>query len=298
MPHTLAHIGAQALGTRVLLRGSDGVWILAACVVPDLPWVLQRAVQPLGLFDPYALRFYAIAQATLLSCLVLCAALAALARDPVRAFRVLALGALLHLLLDATQAKFGNGVHLLAPLSWELLHLDWYYPEDWPTLLLTLLGAVGFAWLWREPPTRPFCWARRRVAAAALLAGCWLLLPLALRSGPEASDAHSTTTLRDVAQRPGRQVSFDRARYVRQGEGHLLRSWAGEWIALTGAPLGEAGLASVHGRFADAHRVEVRVAREHAPGVRDAASVVGLVAIGLYGLRAVRRDPPGESSAI
>lgn len=299
MPHTLAHIGVQALGTRALVRRADGVWILAACVVPDLPWVLQRAVQSLGVVDPYALRFYAIAQASLLGSLLLCAALAAWARDAPRAFGVLALGSLLHLLLDATQEKFGNGVHLFAPFSWELVHFDLYAPESAVTLALTLLGALAFAWLWREPPGRPFHWSARRVGVAGAWTLGWLLLPVLLAGGPERSDAHSSRTLRDTDQRTGREVHFDRNRYVRDAGGHLLRTWAGESIRLIGAPLGDRGLASVHGRFTDARTVQVLAAREHPVGVRDGASALGLLVIGAFWIRALRRDPPwgnGRSS--
>lgn len=295
MPQTVAHIGAQALGTRALVRPSDGVWILAACAVPDLPWVLQRIVEMPGVVDPYALRFYAIAQASLLCSLLLCAALASLARQPGRAFGVLALGCLLHLLLDASQEKLGNGVHLFAPFSWKLLHFDLYTPESAITLAWTLLGAAAIAWLWREPPTRPFLWSRRRAGLAGAWTLAWLLLPLSLLAGPEHSDAHSTRTLRDVAERPGREVDFDRNRYVRRGGGHSLHTWAGETIRLTGPlaeSLGDGGVVSLHGRFLDAHTVEVLAVREHPPGVRDGASVVGLLVIGAYWTRALRRDPP------
>lgn len=300
MPHTLAHIGAQTFGTRALVRPSDGVWILAACAVPDLPWVLQRVVQASGIGDPYALRLYATAQATLLCSLVLCAGIASLARDARRAFAVLALGALLHLLLDATQHKFGNGVHLLAPLSWDLLHLDLYPPESVVTLALTVLGAVAVFRLWREPVARPFRWTRRRVLLAGAWTLAWLLLPLALAGGPERSDAHSTRTLRDVPQRPGREVFFDRSRYILGPEGHVLRTWAGEEVRLVGpatAALGERGLVSVHGRFVDAHTLSPLALREHPAGVRDAASALGLLVIAAYWIRALRADPPWGPTA-
>lgn len=295
MPHTVAHIGAQALGTRALVRRSDGVWILAACAVPDLPWVLQRIVETPGVVDPYALRFYAIAQASLLCSLLLCAALASLARQPGRAFGVLALGCVLHLLLDASQEKLGNGVHLFAPFSWKLLRFDLYTPESAVTLAWTVLGAAAVAWLWREPPARPFFWSRRRAWLAGAWTLAWLLLPLSMLAGPERSDAHSTRTLRDVAERPGREVDFDRNRYVRGPSGHSLHTWAGETIRLTGplaARLGDGGVASLHGRFLDAHTVEVLAVREHPAGVRDAASVLGLLVIGAYWVRALRRDSP------
>jgi hypothetical protein len=93
-------------------------------------------------------------------------------------------------------------------------------------------------------------------------------------------------------------VQFDRNRYVRAPEGHVLHTWAGEPIRLIGAALGDRGIASVRGRFTDAQTVEVLAVREHPPGVRDGASLVGLLLIGAYWVRALRRDPPWENETL
>ena len=106
MPNTLAHIGLQAIVTRAVFRGADLKWVYLGVVIPDLPWILRRAE---GVFLPnisaYDARLYATVQSTLVLSLVLCAALACF---PIRwraVFAILALGSLMHLLLDSLQEK-------------------------------------------------------------------------------------------------------------------------------------------------------------------------------------------------
>ena len=121
MPNTLAHLGVQLALTRCVMRQADPKWIYAGCVIPDLPWIARRILDAsLSGLNAYDLRLYAIAQSSLVCSLLACGALAALSRTPLASFAVLGLGAGIHLLLDACQIKWANGVHLFAPVSWEL----------------------------------------------------------------------------------------------------------------------------------------------------------------------------------
>lgn len=284
MPNTLAHVGVQVAASRGLLPQLDARWLLAGVVIPDAPWILHRLVRAAPVaFDPYALRLYLVAQASLALSLLLAGALAALSRAPRRTFAALALGSLLHLVLDATQTKLGNGVHLLAPFSWELWNLGWYWPESAVSVALTALGAATLAALapraWREPlelDLRP-----ARLALAALLAAAWLLAPLGLREGPLAADSHSIATLRARSERPGRLVEFDRERVLREGGRPVLRTWAGERLELAGAPEIPEGVVSLRGRFLGPSRVRVLAHHAHAAPWRDLASAAGLSAIAL-----------------
>ncbi len=65
MPNTLAHLGVQGLTTRSLLKDADYKWIYLGCIIPDLPWILQRIVMYVypGI-DPYDLRLFVIIQST------------------------------------------------------------------------------------------------------------------------------------------------------------------------------------------------------------------------------------------
>jgi len=111
MPNTLAHLGIQAVATRSVIKSADLKWICLGCVVPDVPWILQRLVSALNSgVDPYDLRLYAIVQSSLAMSLVLSAALAAFSRRPRTVFAILAFNATFHLVLDALQTKWGTGL--------------------------------------------------------------------------------------------------------------------------------------------------------------------------------------------
>ena len=131
MPNTLGHLGVQGVVTRALIRDADLKWICAGVVVPDVPWILQRALRwvlPVEL--AVDLRLYVIVQASLAWTLVLAGALALATAAPGRVFRVLSLGAVVHLVLDAAQIHWGNGVHFLAPASWRLTRFGLFWPES------------------------------------------------------------------------------------------------------------------------------------------------------------------------
>ena len=100
MPNTLAHFGVQGLITHTIIKDADPKWIAFGCLIPDLSWILQRAIAellPQG--DAYELRLYAIAQASLFISLLLCGAAALISAAPSKICRILALNVLLHLLL-------------------------------------------------------------------------------------------------------------------------------------------------------------------------------------------------------
>ena len=287
MPNTLAHLGVQSLLGRGLQRGAPLPWLALGCVLPDAGWILQRVVRalPLGV-DPYELRLYAIAQSTLVVVLLLSGAFAALAARPRRVLLLLAFAALVHLLLDATQIKIGNGVHLLAPLSWELFGLGWFWPEDAPSWILTGLGLGVFlyAWpRWREEGVLLVLSPARLVASASLLV-LWLALPLTLRAGPEAADNHSVRTLR-APERTGLVAGFDRDRYRVEPNGPVLVTLAGEPLRVVGAPLSRSGAVSARARFVSHDRIEILELHAHRPLGRDMPTYVGLALVAATWLR-------------
>jgi hypothetical protein len=292
MPNTLAHIGVQALATRAVIRDADLKWAFLGAVIPDAPWILRRVAAALvpGL-SAYDMWLYAAVQSSLLFCLVLSGALAALSARPGRAFAILALGSLMHLLLDALQEKWANGVHLFAPVSWELLNFGLFWPDEMPTVLLTVLGLGCFAYAWR----RAAPWARDpvvpgagRLALAGVLILVYALLPLALRSGPEAADNHAVRTLREVAARPGRTLELDRAFYERRGGAGVVITYAGEELAVQGPQQDRSGTVSIRGRFVDERTILVTEMHAHWPLARDLANYVGLALIAIYWVRCLR----------
>lgn len=295
MPNTLAHIGIQALITRGLIRQADMGWILTGCLLPDLPWILQRIVRALPLeVSPYDLRLYAVVQSSLAVCLIGAGALACLSARPLRAWSVLGLGCLLHLLLDATQTKWANGVVLFAPLDWRVLNFGLYWPEDWPTLAMTAFGLGYFTWAFAT--VRP--WIRRqapprippaRWGMAAALAGLYLLLPVPLMPGALDADPHYVATLQAGKTLAGRPVGFDRSRLVRDAAGRpLLMPWTNQTVLLRGGNVPQTdGTVSVLGRFGPDGALRVDRLHAHPPGRRDGFSYAGLLAVALWGTAAL-----------
>lgn len=304
MPNTLAHLGVQGPASRIAIPGADLKWVFAGCVVPDLPWIARRVVHALPAVEvsPYDLRLYAIAQSSLLMCLILSAGLAAFSQFAGRVFAILALNALLHLLLDATETKWGNGVHLFAPFSWRIDNFGLYWPEDATALAITGLGLVFFGYAWWRLPPRPaldLAWPRgRRAAVAAVALLAYILLPPVFFPALLAADTHSVATLVAPEERPGRPVAFDRVLYVPRPDGDaLIVTWAGEELAVAERPLDRSTTVSVRGRFLDETTVEIRELHAHWAGLRDLASYVGLLLVlawwlrSLWGLvRAARSD--------
>jgi len=72
----MEHLGVQGVATRAVLRDADLKWIYLGCILPDIPWILQRFVQvALPSFDAYDLHLYVIVQGKRLSSFVFCSAL-------------------------------------------------------------------------------------------------------------------------------------------------------------------------------------------------------------------------------
>jgi hypothetical protein len=289
MPNMLAHIGVQGVVTKTLLRDADPRWVFLGCLLPDFPWILQRfghAFMP-GL-NAYDLRLYTITQASLTACILLCGALALYSSQPLKIFRVLALNAVLHLLLDACETKWANGVHLFAPFSWELLNFGLFWPESWLILLLTIFGLTyGVrAWWHMPPPLLPSTlrppWQRR---CATLLIVAYVVLPMAFCNGPYAMDNHSVKTLKERELRTGRPVEFDRNLYLKHPLGDYVRTFAREELRVTGKKSEHSGLVSIRAMFVDPTTIHIDTLHTHWGASRDLASYLGLALLVMLWLR-------------
>ena len=259
------------------MRKADARWILLGCVISDLPWILQRAVRFLSPeFNPYDLRLYCLVQASLLVSLLLAGAFAALSTKPRRTFLILGMGVVLHLLLDATQYKWGNAVHLLAPFSWTSLNFDLFWPEHGATYTLTALGIAGFVLAMRGPWEHPLLAPRRGFAPAVLLFLMYVAGPLTWVDAAEASGTHSIAVLRNVEARAGKEVWIDRGGYA---DG-ILTTFAGEEIALQ-LRVDEPAVVSVRGVFSDPHTMRAVGSHVHGGPSRDLFAYAGLALVAL-----------------
>jgi hypothetical protein len=280
MPNTLAHIGLQGLATRRLFRDADYKWIYVGCIIPDLPWIYQRLIKYfIPDIDFYDLRLYAIVQASLLLCLLFSLALATISKHYWRTLVILSSNSLLHLVLDASQIKWANGVLFFAPLSWQLTGFDLFWPESIPTYTLTVFGLFCLALSWRKSIALNSGFILRsglRISILIFFASAYFIVPFFLLHGPEDADNHYVKTLRTVKSRPGSYVEFDRAGYTPTDSGGVLKTYAGEEISIKGIKLLHSAKMSVRGRFIDSNSVQVYDFHIHSDLFRDAASYAGL----------------------
>ncbi len=294
MPNTLAHFGVQGVATRSLIREADAKWIFLGCIISDIPWILIHLANRLSLqVDPYDLRLYAIVLASLAACLLVSVALALLSKRPTMILAVLALNSFLSLVLDALQIKWGNGVHFLAPFSWDLFNVGLFWPESVTNYMLTVFGLAYFLYLWARAPGKPVALSfssPRQLLLATVLFAAYFVGPLAFLNGPEERDNHSAKTLRHENTRRGKSVQFDREAYVVRNGQEFLRTYSGEELRVVGETLGHAGTVSVRATFVDNQTIRVYDLREHWGEWRDKASIAGLTLLLALWITSLRRS--------
>jgi hypothetical protein len=287
MPNTLVHFAVQGAASRGVWPRLDARWVYLGCLLPDLPWILRRAVVALGLpADVFDLRLYTMALASLAGTLLLCAALGAVTAAPRLVFVVLGANALLHLLLDATELKFGNGVHLAAPFSWRMTSFE-LLPGESPVYgVLAAAGALLVVWELSRPRNAVvrFVWSFPRLAAGAALLGAYLVFPLPFLGAIEASDSYSVKTLREVDARAGRTVKLDRTAFHETTRGGMVHLWTGEDVRATGEQPTHDATVSLEGTFLapDVLRIDRLFVHRHD---RDWPSYVALLLLGVLWAR-------------
>ncbi|MBA3613573.1 MAG: hypothetical protein H0W49_11820 [Nitrospirales bacterium] len=281
MPNTLAHIGVQGLLNQAVKPGIDPKLVCLGCLLPDLPWIFQRVL--MGILpgsDPYTIRLYCIAQASLFVTLVLCGALAFLTHTPRAVFMILGVNVLLHLVLDGLQTKWANGVHLFAPLSWDLWNVGLFWPESLPTYIMTGGGLFYIGWQWRKGISQPLpisLLSPFKMAISASLLILYFALPFVLLEGPRNADNHFVRTLEEIEARPGRPLELDRPSYVKTPSGDMIGLFNGEQISTTQEILDHSATVSVRGRFVTPTQLDVLEFHEHSTWFRDTGSYLGIL---------------------
>ena len=279
------HIGVQAALSLPSKRPGLTSWVLLGCVIPDLPWVLKRVLSAVSGLDGTLLALYAIVQSTLLFSVVLALAVSLLARSPLSVWLVVSANCLVHLLLDAIEIKPGNGVHLFAPMSWELVNFGLFWPEDWQIVVLSGLGiAVALLLTFNVDRylARPqICLDRRRVLAAVAVGVLYFIAPLALLDRPLEADNRYLQTLSEEGQRTGKIVRFDRDRLAYRDGRVIVVTGTGAEFALVGEALPTNGVVSLEGRFIDQSTIEVTMIHVNRSAFRDWASIAGLLFVGI-----------------
>jgi len=279
MPNTLVHLCIQTPASRLLFRSADFKWIGLGCIIPDIPWILQRIIAfALPGIDLIDLRIYAVIQASLFFCLLFSLALSLLTVYPGRIFLLLSFNALAHLLLDALQTKWANDVHLFAPFSWRATGFSSVWPEH---LLIYGLSAIGFGVLivagrrdWKKNvrlTTNRIQWG-----TAVLLITGYFLLPFPMFPGPERENTHYIATLRNTEKREGRGIEIDRGRF--RSSDNTIQVFSGERLRLHGKIPERDALLSIRGSFIDNKNIRVAAFHRHSRS-RDLASLVALFGV-------------------
>lgn len=285
MPNTLAHLGLQGVATRGLIRGADFKWIFIGCIIPDLPWIFQRLVSvAYPQVDLYVLRLYAAVQASLIFCLIMSLALAMVSAYWLRTFIVLGLNCLFHLLLDAAETKWGNGVHFFAPFDWQPINFGAFWPESFPIYILSLFGLIYFVLNWRKcfsSPTKLTFKPHKRISVLVFSITAYFILPFFLLNSAEAENNHYVKTLRSSQPRQGSTIELDGASYLLKNSDDFLRTYAGEEIAVEGMKLDHPASVSIRGKFTADNRIRVSEYHLHSATFRDMLSYTGLFLVAM-----------------
>jgi hypothetical protein len=191
------------------------------------------------------------------------------------------LNAVAHLVLDAAQTKWANGVHFFAPLTWEAVGIGWFWPESVVAGVMTLSGlAFVVTRMMRHRGSDhapPLKWVPRRFVAVGAMLVMYIVLPISWMPAVEAADSHWIGTLRAYEDRPGRRVEFDRAFVRASADSMVLETFAREHLAMDGIAPERQGKISIRGRFVTPARVLVETYHFHAMWFRGPASYIGLV---------------------
>jgi membrane-bound metal-dependent hydrolase YbcI (DUF457 family) len=297
MPNTLAHLGVQSLLSASIIDKKNYKWLFIGCILPDIPWIARRAILAIQLpVSPYDIELYFIFQSSLFGCLFLSLAIAQFSQNSKKIAAILFINALLHLLLDALQIKWGNGVHLFAPFSWQTTGFNLFWPESPPSIALSILGAIFVGYAVFKLPIDPVDLVlpkSGRLIFAAVGLILYLIMPFAFASMVEAADNQYIGTLRRQDNRRGNWIEFDRRPSYSTDGRCVVKANTGEELTLEGIDKDCGGIVSLRGVFTDSKTVKVHEIYRHWGNYRDLLSYFGLLFIGYYWLRCIRRRVSG-----
>lgn len=288
MPNTIAHLGVHCLVTRGLISNADFKWIFIGAVLPDVPFIIKRALTVLPLdVDVLDLRLFSIVQASLAFSVLLGLACAQFSRRTGKVFLILSIGVVAHLLLDACQIKWGNGPRILAPIDWTITSFSLFWPEELPSHLLSIFGIVTLIYVFTRPVDAQcqdlIVPNAKRWAVISLLLLSYFAVPLMFLNSIEQAGGGSVDIIRSE-DREGREIQLDRARFVYDGSSASIELYSGKFISLLGLGenLPEKGKVSVKGIFTSHSEITIREHHFNNARYRELMSIFGLLAIMIY----------------
>jgi hypothetical protein len=289
MPNTLAHIGVQGITTKSIFKFGDLKWIYLGCIIPDMPWILQRILSASGLFNLYDVRNYSIILASLLFCIIFSGAISLFSTNFKRVFLILVFSSFFHLMLDPLQIKWANGVHLFVPFSWHLLSFDLFWPESLPTYIITAFGLIYLIFTYKsalKESSDLIIPGIRKLLLSLSLFLIYIIVPLFMLNLPEQHNNHFVKTLRDHDSRAGKYIELDRANYIPGSSENYLSTFAKEEIKAANLNFKEEKLISIKGRFITPNEIYVAEYHIHS-SFRDYSSIVGISLTGILWLNCI-----------
>ncbi len=277
MPNTLVHIGLQAPLTRLGLKTAPVQWIIVGCIIPDIPWIIQRILTFFPGGDLIDLRLYTVAQASLIYCLILSLALSMFSSKWKQIFLILGVNCFLHLLLDATQNKWGNGVNLLVPFSWHSTNFGLFWPENYLNYLLTLTGLFVCIFLWPKAIRSNLLLQKPRKVQSLCATLCLVIYlgsPFLLIETAYKANVHYSHTLRNSTDRIGKKLAIDRADY--DATTNSLSCYGDKGLTISNLHQIPSATISIQGYFLTENMVELQKFHIHTR-FRDYASYTGLL---------------------
>ena len=280
MPNTLIHLGVQSLVSKAIFPKIDIRLVFLSCVIPDFPWIIQRAIHAIDPdIDRIDLFLRSNVQASLIFSLIFCFAISTLAFRRRLSFLILASGCIFHLLLDATQIKWGHGILLFAPFNWDLLSFSWLWPEHNIFTLLSFLSLFFVFWSWHRLHFTPLLAPLRikRLSAAIVALLIYFLAPGFFTESLHQSNSLQTQTIANLKAHSGQEILLDRTPLVQLENGNTsVRLENGNKIQLSGIIKETTGLVSIRGIIIDQHRINVVEIHAHPPFLRIFWSLLGL----------------------
>ncbi len=176
MPDLLTHFGATYLLFRPL-PWIDLRLLFLGALLPDLPWILNRALGKLTALDPISLFAYVIPFSTPLVVLLVAACVALFHQRPLTCFWILGTAGLLNIGLDFLQTRPADAPLLLYPFSFRQYSLQWFSSGDIISYLAVggSLVCIAFALRYSTQPT-PFRLKNLGIVVPLMFGIC--LLPL------------------------------------------------------------------------------------------------------------------------
>jgi hypothetical protein len=124
-----------------------------------------------------------------------------------RSFLALTLGIVIHYVLDLSQVRYGGGVYLFYPASFQSPSLDLYWPESVTNLVLLGLGVIGVGVALVRPGPR-IRWTRRNLGLALAALVLALTLPLTTGRAFVAANGNNIDFYRRPSAYEGRTVAL------------------------------------------------------------------------------------------